>query len=262
METSDARSDDGRGRVKSAARALDLLDEIAAHGPGTQLQLGHRLGVPKSSMHALLRTMIGRGWLETDPTASIYRLGVRSLTVTASFLDTDPAVQRARPLLDEVSAVTEETVHLGRLVDADIVYLAKRESPRPLRMYSAVGRRLPAVSTALGRALLAEQPEGVRDALVPSVITPMTTHTTTKRGDLTKLISRAAVDGFSVESEESCLGVRCYAVALPLGPATHDALGVAAPISRLDDSSEATIVECLLGVKSRLEHERRNSLVR
>ena len=47
--------------VKSAARALDVLDDIAAHGPGTQLQLSTRLGIPKSSLHALLRTMTARG---------------------------------------------------------------------------------------------------------------------------------------------------------------------------------------------------------
>lgn len=59
-------------QVKSAARVLDVLDDIAAHGPGTQLQLAKRLGIPKSSLHALLRTMCARGWLDTDETGSIY----------------------------------------------------------------------------------------------------------------------------------------------------------------------------------------------
>ena len=87
------------GPVKSAARALDLLDEIAAHGPGTQLQLSTRLNIPKSSLHALLRTMVDRGWLQTDPTGSVYQLGIHSLVVSSAYLDGDPVLARVRELL-------------------------------------------------------------------------------------------------------------------------------------------------------------------
>jgi DNA-binding IclR family transcriptional regulator len=139
------------GAVKSAARALDLLDDIAARGPGTQLQLAHRLGIPKSSLHALLRTMCARGWLDTDQTGSVYRLGIHTLTVSSAYLDGDPVLSRAAAVMDEVAAATEETVHLGRLEGADVIYTAKRESKHPLRMHSAVGRRLPAYATTSPR---------------------------------------------------------------------------------------------------------------
>ena len=135
------------GPVKSAARALDLLDEIAANGPGTQLQLSTRLSIPKSSLHALLRTMTDRGWLQTDPTGSVYQLGIHSLVVSSAYLDGDPVLARAASVLDEVAAATGETVHLGRLDGHDVIYTAKRESIHPLRMHSAVGRRLPAYAT-------------------------------------------------------------------------------------------------------------------
>ena len=110
-----AAADSAGAPVKSAARALDLLDEIAAHGPGTQLQLSTRLNIPKSSLHALLRTMTARGWLQTDPTGSVYMLGIHSLVVSSAYLDGDPVLSRAAPVMDEVAAATGETVHLGRL---------------------------------------------------------------------------------------------------------------------------------------------------
>ena len=69
--TKEAVGPSAAGPVKSAARALDLLDEIAANGPGTQLQLSTRLQIPKSSLHALLRTMTDRGGCRpTRPAAS------------------------------------------------------------------------------------------------------------------------------------------------------------------------------------------------
>lgn len=250
------------GQVKSAARALDLLDDIAAHGPGTQLQLSTRLGIPKSSLHALLRTMTARGWLETDQTGSVYRLGIHSLMVSSAFLDGDPVLSRASSVMDEVATATGETVHLGRLAGADVIYTAKRESVHPLRMHSAVGRRLPAYSTSLGRAMLAEQPVDVRDKLIPATIQPLTTQTTTDRAALLEIIEQAERVGYAVESEESCLGVRCFGVALPFSRTSVDALSVAVPISRLDQAREDFIIETLLSVKARLALVRENSVVR
>ena len=250
------------GPVKSAARALDLLDDIAAHGPGTQLQLANRLGIPKSSLHALLRTMCARGWLDTDQTGSVYRLGIHSLTVSSAYLDGDPVLSRAAAVMDEVAAATEETVHLGRLEGADVIYTAKRESKHPLRMHSAVGRRLPAYATSLGRAMLADQPEAVRAELVPQRIEPLTTQATTDRDALLAIIENAARVGYAMESEESCLGVRCFGVSLPFSRATSDALSVAVPISRLDQGREDFIIETLLSVKARLSSVHDNSFVR
>ncbi|MDQ4053269.1 MAG: IclR family transcriptional regulator, partial [Actinomycetota bacterium] len=230
--------------------------------PGTQLQLSTRLNIPKSSLHALLRTMTSRGWLETDPTGSVYQLGIHSLVVSSAYLDGDRVLSRATPVLDEISAATEETVHLGRLVGADVVYTAKRESVHPLRMHSAVGRRLPAYSTALGRALLAERPEDVRAELIPDTIGALTPQTTTDKDAVLALLDEAARVGYAVESEESCLGVRCFGVALPFARTAVDALSVAVPISRLDNGREEFIIETLLSVKARLSLVHDNSTVR
>lgn len=250
------------GPVKSAARALDLLDEIAANGPGTQLQLSTRLHIPKSSLHALLRTMTARGWLQTDPTGSVYQLGIHSLVVSSAYLDGDPVLARAQSVLDEVASATEETVHLGRLDGADVIYTAKRESMHPLRMHSAVGRRLPAYATSLGRALLAELPPEARRDMVPEHISAITPNTTTDKEAVLEIIDRAAYQGYATESEESCMGVRCFGVALPFTHQAVDALSVAVPISRLDNGREDRIIETLLSVKARLAAVHGNSLVR
>lgn len=250
------------GPVKSAARALDLLDEIAANGPGTQLQLSTRLSIPKSSLHALLRTMTDRGWLQTDPTGSVYQLGIRSLIVSSAYLAGDPVLARAAAIMDEISAATEETVNLGRLAGTDVIYTAKRESVHPLRMHTPVGRRLPAYSTALGRAILAERPADVRAALVPETIEPLTAHTVTDRDAVLAIIDDAERLGYAAESDESCIGVRCFGVALPFGRPAVDGISVAVPISRLTNGREDHIIETLLSVKSRLSLEHNNSFVR
>jgi DNA-binding IclR family transcriptional regulator len=250
------------GPVKSAARALDLLDEIAANGPGTQLQLSNRLSIPKSSLHALLRTMTDRSWLQTDPTGSVYQLGIHSLVVSSAYLAGDPILSRAASVMDEIAAATEETVNLGRLTGAHVIYTAKRESVHPLRMHSPIGRQLPAYSTALGRAILAEQPAEARAALVPEDIAPITSHTTTDRDAVLAIIDEAETLGYAAESDESCIGVRCFGVALPFARPILDGLSVAVPMSRLDNGREDLIIETLLSVKARLAMEQGHSIVR
>lgn len=250
------------GPVKSAARALDLLDEIAANGPGTQLQLSTRLSIPKSSLHALLRTMVDRGWLQTDPTGSVYQLGIRSLVVSSAYLSGDPVLARAASIMDEIAAATEETVNLGRLAGSDVIYTAKRESLHPLRMHSPVGRRLPAYSTALGRAVLAERSPEERATMVPEEIAAITERTLTSRDEVLTIIDRAAQVGYAAESDESCIGVRCFGVALPFTRPAVDGISVAVPISRLTPGREDNIVETLLSVRARLSLEHDNSFVR
>lgn len=250
------------GPVKSAARALDLLDEIAANGPGNQLQLSTRLGIPKSSLHALLRTMAERGWLQTDPTGSVYQLGIHSLVVSSAYLAGDSVLTRMSPLMDEIAAATRETVNLGRLEGVNVIYTAKRESPQPLRMASAVGRQLPAHSTALGRAVLAELPAAERADRIPDEIAPMTARTTTDKEVLLAIIEEGARAGYSVESDESCIGVRCFGVALPFARPAVDGLSVAVPMNRLDNGREDLIIETLLSIKARLSLTHDNSIAR
>ena len=91
---------------------------------------------------------------------------------------------------------------------------------------------------------------------------PLTTQTTTDKTALLAIIERAAQVGYAVESEESCLGVRCFGVALPFSRASVDALSVAVPISRLDQGREDFIIETLLSVKARLASVHDNSMVR
>jgi len=241
----------GATPVKSAARVLDLLEDIAAHGPATRAELSLRMGIPKSSMHAVLRTMTERGWLELDHARGAYRLGFRSVAVSAAYVEDDPVIARVAPLLDRLAAETGETVHLGRMDGAHVICLDKRESARPVRMASAVGRRLPAWSTSLGRAVLATRPTAVREALVPHAIAKMTQHTRTDRAAVLAAIDQASVRGYAVESQEVCPGIRCFAVALtPPGAPAH-AISVAVPLARLDRSREARVVRSLLDLGHR-----------
>ena len=226
--------------VKSADRTLDVLEALAAASSRPSLgELARALGIPKSSMSGILRTMVRRGWVEADETGTRFALGLRALQVGASYVDGDDVVARFAGTLDALAAEFGETVHLGRLAGTAVTYLAKRESVHPLRLYSAIGRRLPAHATALGKALLARRDDVVERLSFP--LPALTAHTITSASTLHEELAAIRERGWAADREENSIGITCFAVAL----SSVDAISVSVPTARLTADLEARVVAAL-----------------
>ena len=239
-------ADEGFQPVKSAGRTLDVLETLAASPrQWTLVDLARALDIPKSSLHGILRTMVRRGWVAADPTGTRFRLGLRALQVGASYLDGDDAVSLASAALDELSRLFGETVHLGRLDGPQIIYLAKRESVHPLRLYSAIGRRLPAHATALGKALLAALPDATVAATLHLPLARLTPHTITDPAALRAELAAIREVGYAVDREENSEGITCFAMAVPLAVPATDAVSVSMPVARVAPDTEERVVAAL-----------------
>lgn len=238
--------------MKSAARTVELLELLAARGdrPARLQELADELGVPRSSMYALLQTLIARGWVRTDTTGSLYGVGIRTLLTGTTYLDSDPRVRLVRPYLDEASQKLGETVHLARLDGRDVVYLATRESHEYLRTISRVGRRLPAHAAALGKALLArypdeDLPEGPYEALTP--------RTRTTREALAADLAKVRARGHAIDREEAVTGITGFGFALRYDTPAQDAVSCSVPVTRLTPDHEDRIVAVMREVRARIE---------
>lgn len=232
MSSSEAR----RNRpVKSAQRTLEILEHLAgAQEPCALGEIARDLEIPKSSLHVILRTMQDKGWVETDGTGHRFRLGVRALQPGVTYVETDDVATLAGDTLDWLVDSLDETVHLGRLDGSDIVYLAKRESSQALRMFSAVGRRLPAYATALGKAILAGLPEEELSEHLPPTLEALTRNTITERRELDLELASIRARGYALDNQENSDGICCVGVALPIADPPQDAISCSIPIVRFD----------------------------
>ena len=242
--------------VKSADRTLEILEALAASGRRTLGELSRTLNIPKSSLHGILRTMAQRGWVETDPTGTRFGLGLKALQVGSAYLDTDDVVGLLGGILDELAAAFGETVHLGRLDGPDVVYVAKRESIHPLRLFSAIGRHLPAHATALGKALLAERGPDDLAARLPEPLPRLTRHTIVDRARLADELAEIRVRGYAVDREENTDGIVCVARAVPVRAPATDAISLSVPAARLDDERIALMAATLAGALERVRAAR------
>ena len=143
----------------SVDKALDLLFHL--HAATTALgvsQVARELGVPKPSVHRLLRTLTRRGLVEQDAEGR-YQPGAGLIALGLGVLERDPVVALARPILEEEAARLGETVFLTGLRGQLMVVLDKAEGSGFLRAAPQVGTTVPLHATAVGKLALAFDPE-------------------------------------------------------------------------------------------------------
>ena len=241
------------GAVKSSLRTLEILELLSSSPRQTIASMSRDLGIPKSSLHGLLHTMVGRGWLETDQTGTLYSLGVRAFLTGAAFVESDDLVTLAQPALDLIAERTGETVHLGRLEGGDVVYLAKRESRHALRLFSAVGRRLPAHATALGKSILATFDDDEVDRRLSWPLEALTPQTITDPAALHAELADARRKTYASDNGENAPGIRCVAVALQPTRGSYSAISCSVPASRMTEQHRADIIDALMVARTTID---------
>ncbi|WP_069811954.1 IclR family transcriptional regulator [Streptomyces sp. TP-A0874] len=248
-----AAPEPGGAQVKSAVRTVELLEYFAGRpGMHSLAAVQEAVGYPKSSLYMLLRTLVDLGWVETDATGTRYGIGVRALLVGTSYIDGDEVVATARATLDRLAEDTTETIHLARLDGTSVVYLATRQSQHYLRPFTRVGRRLPAHSTSLGKALLATYPDERVRELLPPELERLTEHTVTDREQLIEELRLVRERGYAVDNEENTLGLRCFGLAIPYRSPARDAISCSVPVARLTPEHEQLVTQALLEARDRL----------
>jgi DNA-binding IclR family transcriptional regulator len=232
--------------VKSARRAIELVEAFAAaEGWLTPSELHEMTGLPRSSLHGLLRTLFEAGWLTADEGQGRYRLGVRALICGTAYLDRDPVTAHATRTLEELRAASGYTTHFARRHGDEVVYLETRESQRSTHLVSRVGRTLPTHATALGKALLAELTPPEVESLLPEQLPALTPSTITDRDTLLARLATVRETGVASEVEEGTLGVRCVAAVIPYRIPATDALSASMPVEAADDDTAAQVATLL-----------------
>ncbi|MBO3087367.1 IclR family transcriptional regulator [Cellulomonas dongxiuzhuiae] len=238
--------------VESVDRALRTLETVASAGPGgvSLADLSASLGVHKTTVHRSLAALRHRDYVSQDPTTGRYSLGPAGVGLADRYFSENDLPARLHGALVAVCSATNELVHLGVLNGVHVVYLDKVEPDRPVRVWSAVGRRNWAATTALGRALLAfgTTPEAALDVYA-SAVRPAGRITATA---LATELEAARSRGYATEVQENEPGIACLAVPLLRGGRPVAALSVTAPADRMTPERMTTLHERVVAVATPL----------
>jgi DNA-binding IclR family transcriptional regulator len=130
----------------------DAIDEMSLS------EMARRIGVSRSSAFRLVHTLQRLGYLEREDETKNYRLGARVMSLGYSFLASKDIAELARPDLQRLRAQTHCSTHLGILDGAEVIYIARFAAHKPVSAMIAVGARVPAHATTMGRIILANKP--------------------------------------------------------------------------------------------------------
>ncbi len=196
---------------RSVGRALTILEVLAGSDDALGLkEVSTQLEIPKSSALMLLRSLKEHGFIEVDEHGR-YTVGLRAFEVGSSFMRGMSPTRAAEPQLRQLTTVLGVTSHFAVLDGADVVYLAKEEpQDMGVRLASFVGARLPALTTAVGKAQLAHadiEALGVDAAKAKELF-----------------LSRER--GYAIDDGAVLEGVRCVAAPVFLGGQVCGAIGV------------------------------------
>lgn len=220
------------GTVQSVDRALDVLEALAERGGEAGLsEIAAGTGLPYGTIHRLLRTLLGRGYVRQESDRR-YALGgalVRLGGVAERMVGT-----RAQPYLSRMVELSGETANLAVLEGDFVVYVAQVQSPRRLRMFAEVGRRVLPHSTAVGKVLMACRTDGEVASLVGRTGMPRrTTGTITDLPGMLAELERVRRQGYAVDLGEEESGVHCLAVGVRDGSRMIAAMSVSGPAERI-----------------------------
>lgn len=235
---SEADHDARDGGVQSVDRALSILETLAEDDEGYRLSdLAVRTGLSASTVHRLLATLESRRFVQFDRAESKWHVGVRSFTVGASFARRRNFSTQAIPYLRKLRDLTRETANLAVVDDEYIIVLTRMESREIMRSLTQVGGRVAMVTSGVGKAVLATYSDEEVGAVIRHHGMPRLTEKSIVRpSDLFKELDKIRKQGFAVDDEEACMGLRCIAAVVyndcaePLA-----AISVSGMTSRLTD---------------------------
>jgi IclR family acetate operon transcriptional repressor len=256
-------ADNGGQTIAAIERAVDVL---LLFGDGDDATLGvteiaARLDLSKAVVHRILSSFRAKGFVEVDETTHRYQLGPAVARLGLVYLDRVDVRSVARPVLERLSAETDETATLSIRTGWTRVYIDQVTPARDVKMVVQLGHAVPLHAGASSKAILAFLPASEIDGYLDEVglerLTDVTiTSVRALKADLTAVRQR----GYATSKGERLRGAA--SVAVPIFG--HDgsvsaAMSVSGPVerfqSRLDEVGKV-LVHAAEDVSSRLGHRR------
>lgn len=224
--------------AQTLRKGLSLLDAVAEAGEPLRFKdLLDLAGLPNSTLHRLLQSLIDYRLIRYEESDQTYRLGARAFEMAHKVWNEFDIVKGAAPELERLRELSRETARLGVLENGLVLVLDQRETVHPVRLGNGIGTRVSPYSSALGKALLAYvDPDELEATLRTVKLEALTPRTITDRAVLQRELALSKARGYAISIEEQHHGVNAVAAAIldhqghPLG-----AVSVTGPAFRLNE---------------------------
>lgn len=199
-------------KSNAVEKVLKILMAFTPHNQamGT-IEISRNLGFHRTTVSRILQTLKREGFLQQDPQTKQFMLGSSVVALGRAInqsLKSD-LIPIAKPHIDSLRDVLKSTVVLEVLSGNVILTGYVAEGPPPVRLIGHVGDILPNHASASAKAILAFSPPETRNRLInKKEMTRFTPKTITDSEVLLRQLDKIKQQGFSVDDEETGIGVR------------------------------------------------------
>jgi DNA-binding IclR family transcriptional regulator len=195
------------GSVRAVERALTIVNILAEQRvPMGVADIAGRMGLHGSTVHRLLGTLVGFGWLEQEPDTARYLLGPHLLGISASALASSALIHQARDYLTRLAELSGCNAYLSTLVGRKVTYLARtagKLGPSIRAEFEPGVVSHPLHTMADGKLLLAHQsPHDQAQYLETEELRGYTPATITTRDALEAELKRIRESGHAIDHGE------------------------------------------------------------
>ncbi|MGA8867534.1 MAG: IclR family transcriptional regulator C-terminal domain-containing protein [Candidatus Sulfotelmatobacter sp.] len=200
-----------REYVQSISRGFSVIKSFSGRADAlTITDVAERTGLSRAASRRFLLTFKELGYVSAED--GHFRLTPRVLDLGFTFLSTMRLPDVAQATMEEVVATVHESCSITVLDGMDIVYVARVPTKRIMSVSLAVGARLPAYPTSMGRVLLASLDSASIDRYLSQVILePLTARTVRSKPQLRRILDEVREQGWAILDQEVEVGVRSVA---------------------------------------------------
>ena len=192
--------------IQSVDRAIRILTALQGARRMTLSELAGRLELPPSTVHGIIRTLVGHGMVVQEHGSGRYQLGPAVLRLGNVYLDTLELRSKAIPWAEDLARRTGCAVRTGVLLLDDVVIIHHEPRPDGSRQMPEVGIVIPAHTSALGKAILAFDDDAAARMLSTPQLRSMTGETITSPIDLKQQLADISATGLASEQDEAVIG--------------------------------------------------------
>jgi IclR family transcriptional regulator, blcABC operon repressor len=225
-----------RDLAPAVTRAIQLLDALSRSPQPLGLgELAAVLQLPKSSVHGLCRSLLAGRLIERRDGGS-YSLGLRIVDFANARLGQNDLAQDFLRFWSGHPEFGNEAAIMSELIGTDVVYLACRNSSRPLGVTFRVGMRLPAAITATGKAILSTLEDGELERLYDrkSGFDPLTRRSVKSLAALKRQLREVRRNGHSIDDGETREGMCSFGAPVLARSGKNAVAGVAISFFRAE----------------------------
>ncbi len=199
-------------RAPAVRQAFLVLDELVEAENGLRFnEIVHRVRLPKSTVHRILHTLLQVGVVVRDQRSEIYCIGSRMGIYSERVVSTGTGLLGVfYALAEQLRDQYDETIQLGVLTGSEVTFIAHVDSSQPVRLFTQVGRRLPAHASATGKALLAFRDAADLGPVLDAGLPALTPRTIIDPDELRRHLGEVRRQGCATEVEEASANLSCY----------------------------------------------------